>query len=526
VTGRRGAKPPGGLPILCPISHDEERASQLQSAGVSHHHDLVIMTKLLQTRHVFVFILAFGLFAMAARGVIDPDVWWHLRTGQLMLQNHTLFHADPYSFTRFGQPWVNHEWLSEVLLFGAFRATGFAGLIVLFGTVIATTLLLVFVRCPGRPYLAALMTLWGAVASAPAWGVRPQMFSFLLGSIFLVLLEASGKRPNLLWWTAPLMLLWVNLHAGYLIGLAFLAIFLFGEAIEAAICPGQWPQSATRRKQLALAFLVCLALAAFNPNGVDIYRYPFETLRSASMHRFIQEWFSPDFHNPTYLPLLLMLLALIAGLALSPKGPRLRDLVLLLATIPAALRSVRHIPILVLVLVPVLSGLAQAWLEQRGAQQLLQRGKGRPTPRIVLINTLVLVSFAAFTLVRVRQVVSTQMDLEAKHFPMGAAAFLNRERPPGPILNHYNFGGYFIWKVYPLYQVFIDGRADVYGDRFMDDFASSYYLRDDWAKSLNRWKIRTLVLPPDAPLITGLRPSPEWTQIYADSETVILTRRQ
>ena len=85
------------------------------------------MTSLLQTRHVFVAILALGLFTMAARGMTDPDVWWHLRTGQLILQNHSLFHTDPYSFTRFGQPWINHEWLSEVLLFGIYRLAGFGG---------------------------------------------------------------------------------------------------------------------------------------------------------------------------------------------------------------------------------------------------------------------------------------------------------------------------------------------------------------------------------------------------------------
>src|ERR1700686_136044 len=111
---------------------------------------------LLQTRRVFVAILALGLFTMAARNISDPDVWWHLRTGQLILQNHSLFHTDPYSFTRLGQPWINHEWLSEVLLFGVYRVGGFGGLIVAFAVVISTTLLLVFLRSAGRPYLAAM----------------------------------------------------------------------------------------------------------------------------------------------------------------------------------------------------------------------------------------------------------------------------------------------------------------------------------------------------------------------------------
>src|SRR4029077_9304250 len=129
---------------------------------------------------------------------------------QLMLQNRSLFFSDPYSFTRFGQPWVNHEWLSQILLYSVYRAAGFGGLMIAIGIVIAATFLLVFARCPGRPYLAALMTLWGAVASVPTWGVRPQIFSLLLASVFLVLLDASFKRPSLLWWLPPLMLLWVN----------------------------------------------------------------------------------------------------------------------------------------------------------------------------------------------------------------------------------------------------------------------------------------------------------------------------
>ena len=126
------------------------------------------------------------------------------------------------------------------------------------------------------------------------------MFSLLLASIFLVLLEASEQRPRLLWWTPPLMLLWANLHAGFPIGLAFIALFLMGEALEAAIGPDPWQKSAPRLKQLALAFGLCLAVIALNPNGLRLYWYPLETLSSVAMHRFIHEWFSPDFHDPTY----------------------------------------------------------------------------------------------------------------------------------------------------------------------------------------------------------------------------------
>ena len=483
------------------------------------------MIGLLQTRRVFVAVLGLGLFTMAARAMADPDAWWHLRTGQLILQSHGVFHSDPFSFTRFGQPWVNHEWLSDVLLFSIYRVAGMGGLIVAFAAVIAAAYLLVFARCAGRPYLAALMTLWGAVASASTWGVRPQMISLLLAAVFLLLLEGSEQRPSLLWWTAPLMLLWVNLHGGYPIGLVSVGLFLAGEVLEAGIREKPWQHSLPRLKALAMAFLLCLALVGLNPYGWQIYLYPFETLHSVAMQRFIQEWFSPNFHDPASLPFLFMLLALIAGLALSPRRPRLRTLLLLLVTIPAGLRAVRHVPILALVLVPVLADLGEAWLQQGGATRLLKKPLAVQTSRTLAINFLVLISFAVFTVIRVRHVVSHQAETEARNFPAAAVAFMEHEHPPAPIMNHYNWGGYLIWKLYPQYQVFLDGRADVYGDDFMTDFGSCYYLTGNWKKTLEHWSIRTVLLPPDAPLITALRSSPEWQQVFSDSQAVILIKR-
>ncbi len=82
-----------------------------------------------QTRRLFVLVLALGLFVMASRNITDPDVWWHLRTGELILATHTIPHTDPYSFTKSGQPWIDHEWLSQILIYSTYRLTGYAGLI-------------------------------------------------------------------------------------------------------------------------------------------------------------------------------------------------------------------------------------------------------------------------------------------------------------------------------------------------------------------------------------------------------------
>jgi hypothetical protein len=480
----------------------------------------------LETRRVLVLLAALGLFAMAARNVTDPDVWWHLRNGELIIQTHSVPRTDPFSFTRFGQAWVNHEWLSDVLIFSLYRLTGWSGLILAFTSIIATSLLLVFLRCPGHPFVAAIITVWGAVASAPNWGVRPQMLSLLLASILLLLLERSDDHPNRVWWSVPVMLLWVNLHGGYAIGIVLLALFLLGGVLDVAFGFRQWPRMAPRLRKLGLVLAACLVVVPLNPNGVRMYWYPLQTLHSPSMQNYIEEWLSPNFHDVKYLAVLLMILAVMVGLTLSPRRLRPRELLLLLATLLATLRSVRHTPIFVLVTVPLLCGLVYDYLGEATPLYLRELRRSQPMARIRLVNAVVLVAFATFALAHVRSVVRQQAATEAQAFPEAAASFISTERPPDPVLNYDNWGGYFIWKLYPEYRVYIDGRADLYGDAFLDNFAASYYLKSQWRGPLTQWSIRTVVLPGDAPLVTALSSIPGWRRIYVDSQAVILTRGQ
>jgi len=506
-------------------------ARRFYTEGFRARYYLRTVMELLQTRRLFVIILGLGLFALAARSVTDPDVWWHLRTGQLILQNHQVFQADPYSFTRFGQPWVDHEWLSQVLIFGLYRLAGWGGLIAGFSAVIAVAFLVVFLRCPGRPYLAGVSTLLGAFASAPSWGVRPQMLTLLLASVLLFILERSYRRPNLLWWTPLLMLLWVNLHAGYALGIALMALFLVGDALDSVFGFAPFEsqsasQSAARFRTLGLAIVACAAVVPLNPYGAAMYAYPLETLRSRAMQSYIGEWFSPDFHQGRYLPTLAMILATIALPALSPRRLRPREVLLLAVTTFAALRSVRHIPIYALVAIPIMCAMVQACLQERDVTKWFESKHLPMTPAKTLINAVLLASFLAFVVARVRYVSRQQADMEAKELPAAAASFIATQHPPAPMLNHYNWGGYFIWRLYPEYRVYIDGRADLYGDAFMDDLATIYYLRgDSWRTPLDRWGIRTVVLPPDAPLITALEALPDWKTIYADKRAVVLTRK-
>src|SRR5271170_7087996 len=172
---------------------------------------------------------------MTARNATDPDLWWHLRTGQWIVETGHVPHSDPFSFTRSGHAWVSHEWLSEVVFYQLWKHGGAAALIVFSAIVTTTGFMLLYLRCLSRGvkgHWAAAATVLGALASAPSWGVRPQMFTFTFASLLLFLINRGEDRPRLLFWIPPLFLLWLNLHAGFALAPVLLIAYGAGLIVE------------------------------------------------------------------------------------------------------------------------------------------------------------------------------------------------------------------------------------------------------------------------------------------------------
>jgi hypothetical protein len=470
--------------------------------------------KLLRTKTVFLAALFTGLFAMAARNVTDPDVWWHLKTGQYIAEHKSVPHTDPFSYTRAGEPWVAHEWLSELLLYEVERTAGWGGLILIFAAILTAAFFLLYLRCGPATYVAGLATLAAAWAAVPVWGVRPQVLSLLLTSLWLLILDRSERNPKLLWWTLPLALLWVNLHAGFAVGLALSASYLTGEWIERAL--DRSPKNPSALRIPALILLLDVLIVPLNPNGLRMFFYPIETLRSAAMQKYIAEWASPNFHHPEYWPFLLAVLATFATLSWSRLQIRLRDLLLLLVSLYAALVSIRLIPLFVLIAVPLVAARLGNWPRSESERRSQAAAS-------ILLNSLILLAMAVFAAVHVVQVIKRQPQVEIERFPARAVAYLQLHPPSGPIFNHYDWGGYLIWKLYPSTPVFIDGRADLYGQQLFDQFAETYQFKGTWQQPFQRWEIDTVLVSPGSPLATGLRSSPDWTVSYEDPQAVILT---
>jgi len=307
-----------------------------------------------------------------------------------------------------------------------------------------------------------------------------------------------------------------------LLGTGLIAIYVVGILLDIVAGMDSWNRAAPVMKKMLIAGLGCVAAAMVNPYGVKMYAYPFATLQSTAMQSSIQEWASPNFHEPKHIATLLLMLVILVMLGISRRRVKPREILLLFAGTTAALMSVRHIPIFVLVTTPILSGLIQGWLD-RGQASSNSRANIFSL-RKMMLNIAILLLLAGFAAGRVIYLAHRQPAEVARLFPQGAVEFLAQNDVPGPILNHYNWGGYVIWKLYPRYKVFIDGRADVYGESGMQEFGHAYYLTDDWHAPIEDWHIRSVLLPCDSPLATALKARGGWDKVYADSQAVILTR--
>jgi hypothetical protein len=493
---------------------------RLSTYSLTLYNSTFVRMNLVANKKVFYSgILLFGLLAMTARNATDPDLWWHLRTGQWIVENHSVPHADPFSFTRAGQPWISHEWLSDLLFYGLWRLGGFGALIVFASVVTAAGFLFLYWRCPGRPSWAAAATVLGAWAAAPCWGVRPQMFTFTLTSILLWILERSEERPRLLGFIPPLFLLWLNLHAGFALGLALILLYATGLAIEGAVGTTSWTFARPITGRTVLVGAACLALVPLNPNGFLLYRYPFDTLRSEGMRSFIVEWFSPDFHQGLYAPLLLVLLLLIATLALSQSKIKGRVLIPLVFTAFAGLDAVRHIPIFVLLAIPVIC-LALPSESPIGLPRHPAPDRFRPSFRVAAV-----VLLASFALLRWQILTRNQQEREAQLQPEGAFAYLQSTNQPARAFVYYDWGGYAIWRLYPKYRVFVDGRADLYDNGILRQFRTVIELHRGWQAVLNDAAVGTLVVPVTSAVTQALVLDREWSNPYRDSQAVVFVRK-
>lgn len=481
----------------------------------------------LDPQRVLVIALFVALFAMSAREIVDPDFWWHLAAGRYIVETRSIPRHDVFSYTATDHKWITHEWLTQVLMWGFYQLGGLTALVLATSAVVTITYALVYVQCDARPHLAVFAVLWGALASAVTWGARPQLLNALLAAWFMFLLYRYRRGARWSLWALPLTtVLWVNLHSGFFLGLAVVALFIAGEGL-ANLVGQRTPETLSwiQIRNLLFALGACVVASLINPNTYKMLWYPFETLGSSAMQRYIQEWAPPDFRRIEYWPAIALLFGGAVAIAFSRRRRDLTEILFFFGLGFASLLSARHIPLFAVVATPILTRYgAQVQIGRLAWDLTRLPSPRRPSRRMVAVNWVIVLLFAALGIGRVVDVAVKNQEVEAKQYPLRALAYIEaNDLADKRMYNSYNWGGYLLWRGYP---VFIDGRADVYLDEFMDEYVLAYQLRGDWRRPLERYGVDYVLIESGASFELLLEESDEWVRVYCDDQAVVFVRAE
>lgn len=459
----------------------------------------------------FVVLIAFTLIVPFVLGSMDRifgdgDVSWHVAAGQWMIAHGRVPLTDPFSFSVAGKPWVAHEWLSEVLMGGAFNLAGFTALSVLVIASLSALMLILGLELTRwlRPIESAAILTAVAVTLIPFLLARPMVLAWPVLAFWTVQLmhaRERGRAPSL--WLALVMLLWVNMHASFALGLLLIGAFALEALIEEA-----------DKKRVILGWgafgLLSTAICLLNPNTVIGIMVPLAAFTSDTVN-LVQEFRPTDMSfTPGFEYSLLLVLAICLG-----RGafiPLVRLLVVL-GLLHLAFQHMRHQTLFMIV-----TALLIARPVANTAPKL--RSETKTTNRSGLLH----LAAVGFVLLIGLRLVQPLTPRDSAINPMSALASIPADLHNQPVLNSYSFGGPLILRGI---KVFIDGRTDLYGDAFVLKFKGM--LNGDAAEvaaAQRRWNFRwALISTEDRKLLAILDHSPDWRRIRADRYAVTFVRR-
>jgi hypothetical protein len=445
----------------------------------------------------------------------DPDLWFHLKLGEIVWNTHSVPTQDLFSFTVSGHPWTAHEWLAQTSIFAAYRFGGYSGVMVWFSALTALLLVLVYALCY-RQYGSGMVAFLGGLCAwlfaIPSLAVRPLLPGHVFLVVELLLLEAGIRNRRYLWALPPLFAVWVNCHGSYFFGLGVLGVYWVSSFLN-----GRWglivAESGDRdtRKWLTGALVLCgLALCA-NPVGFRLLLYPLDTMfQQKTGLSAVQEWQPPDLANGHTLAMIGVVIGICAISLVRRSELRVRDLLLLAAGFWLALHHSRMMFLFGIVVSPMFSRAVAPFIGPDRKREL-------PVANAVLMLAAAAVAVFAFP---------AKADLETqvtKGNPVGAVDYIRKAGLSGPMLNEYVFGDYLIWAM-PEHKVFIDGRGDVYDwTGVFPEYGRWATLSEDPKILLNKYGIRFCVLSKDSPMGNVL-PYMGWSRAYSDENASIFVR--
>jgi hypothetical protein len=461
------------------------------------------------------------LFALATRIPVDSDTWWHIRSGEYTLTQGMIY-TDPFSHTFLGKPWINHSWGAQIVLYGVYQVLGNVGLSLYTALLAVGGLVALYPILKGNVYLKGFLLILGASAASVFWSARPQMLSFFLSGFTLYVLYRYKFTPSrFVWVLVPMMALWANLHAGYSIGFIFIGAFIVGESLNTLFILSEERLSWREIGALVLVSVACVATLILTPYGLNTLLVPFQTVGIGALRDYIQEWNSPNFQGRETWGFIILVILLFAGAWWSRLAFDWTGFLLFSGTLFMALLYGRNIAVFAMAVLPQLAILLDDALRVRG----LVLTSRRVTPRMARLNVVLLgVIMLGVAVYIVGGVWSSKAidDAQEQYLPVRVAQYLQDEKPPQPLFNSYNWGGYLMLFA-PDYPVFIDGRTDLYGE-FLQTYVNVTTATGDWQAVLDQYGINTIAVENGAGLDGALRQNLAWTLVYEDKMAVIYTR--
>jgi hypothetical protein len=496
-------------------------------------------------------VVAFGLQGRVLGE--DGDFAWNLRIGNYVL-DHGIPRTEFMLSTLLGQPTVYWEWLPQTLFAVALRLGGLNGVVALVAVLIALTSALLFtsMRRRGVPLGLALPLALAAISlTSIIWTARAQMFTMLLTLLWSEWLWRywRGGSRRLLWAFPCSMVVWVNSHAGFSLG-----VILLGTATGVAwLFPEQ--RGKAQPRDLTLTLLATLAATLVNPWGPGLLEYDVAAATNPLISRFTQELQSPDFHTLSMRIFLVLLFSLVgawlwAGRQPGNSGPE--PLAIALSAIWTALALIweRFVPLWALVVTPILAealttnlrcwraetasnGSRETWLHRGGlaaARHIRQIeatdgrvGRGLWSALALLYLFATVARGGAMPGQHTR---TMDAHFDPRVFPVAAAEKLHRDGlPPGRGFTTYTWGSYLDYAL-PEYHPFVDSRPDAYSQRVFMDYVTIVSLDLGWQRLLDQYAIRWALLPVAEPLAQVLALAPGWRCAAADdSGFAVLCRR-
>jgi hypothetical protein len=461
---------------------------------------------------------------------IDPDLFGYLSSGRLLVEQG-LTTRDPFAYTSTGQTWITFEYGADIALWLAYRFAGPLGLITLKCVVggAALSLLAVAIRtATGDAQIGVPVFLLCASALSRFFLFRPQLFTFACFALFVAVLFRYLEQPSRragLWMLPPAMLLWANVHGGFVAGLgAIVLAIVLKTAMNVLEPPYTAGRAADGTRPLWISLGLCVVVTFVNPMGPRLWTYVLTELLHATNRHYTVEWgpasLSTDAWSAAALTLIAAAVSIVAWYAWRERRKAI-DVAWALTCAPLvamAYLSVRHVPLAAIWTAPVIALLAGRAMESAGFKRAWVVVSG-----IAAVPACLTV---AFVFANPQPVITADGHALGSRSPCRAVAFLKSNQLTGNVFTPLWWGSYVTWELYPSIRISMDGRnISLYPDRMVvENF--EFYLRGA-AADLDaplRYPTNFLLVPSDSPVLPRLEADRRWQVIFADGDAAVFAR--